>query len=138
MKQLKINLLFVVWIIGTVAGLSFLANDLAQARVSTSSTPPSAGGAATIASGACGATTNGTVVGNNNYGKITIASAATTTCTITYAAALPAAQAACVISAGNSTAIGALVLPYVSSITTAGFVITGAVLASTTFYYHCF
>lgn len=119
--------------------LALLLGSIAQAQnVSSTGTPPFAGGTPTIASGACGTGTNGTIVGNNNYGKITIASAATTTCTVTYAAALPVAQTACLISAANATAIGALVLPYVSSITTTGFVVTGSVLASATFYYHCF
>lgn len=77
-------------------------------------------------------------MGNTNYGAITIGAQATTTCTVVFAAALPAAPKACLVAAGNATAIGALVLPYVSSVTTAGFVVTGAVLASTVFYYHCF
>lgn len=125
------------FLVGLLALCLFSAAH-AQSVHSTGSNPPSSGGAATIASGACGASTNGTITGNNNYGKITIASATATTCTVTFATVLPVAPTACLISAANATAIGALVLPFVSSISTAGFVVTGSVLASATFYYHCY
>ena len=120
-----------------LAALLLCGAAMAQSVTSTI-TPPSAGGTPTIASGACGTGTNGTITGNNNYGKITIGAQATTVCTVVFAVTLATAPTACLVSAANSTAIGALVLPYVSSVTTAGFVVTGAVLASTVFYYHCF
>ncbi len=93
----------------------------------------------TIASGACGATTNGTVAGTDNSGLVTIGAAATTSCTISFHATLAVAPKACVITAANATAAGDIVSSaiYVSSITTAQFVITGSALASNNFYYFC-
>lgn len=97
-------------------------------------------GLPTIASGACGATTNGAVVAGstNQAGNITIGAAATTTCTVSFSATLAAAPKACLITPTNSTAAAqGTALAYVSSVTTAQFVITGAVLASANYAFHC-
>jgi hypothetical protein len=97
------------------------------------------GGSATptIASGACGATTNGTLsaAANDQAGEVIIGAAATTTCTVTFSSAYTTAPRAVMLTAGNAAAIGATVLPYVSAISTTAFTITGALLASTSFYY---
>ena len=100
--------------------------------VNTGTTP-------TIASGACGTGTNGSIAGTDNSGLVTIGAAATTSCTISFHATLAVAPNACVITAANATAAGDIVSSaiYVSSITTAQFVITGSVLASNNFYYFC-
>lgn len=92
----------------------------------------------TIAGGACGAAANGAVTAGSrtNAGNITIGAGATTVCTVVFAVALPTAPV-CVITASNAAAIGALTLAYVSANTTAGFVITGSVLASTNWNYIC-
>ena len=93
----------------------------------------------TIASGACGTGTNGTIAGTDNSGLVTIGASATTSCTISFHATLAVAPKACVITAANATAAGDIVSSaiYVSSITTAQFVITGSALASNNFYYFC-
>lgn len=100
--------------------------------VNTGTTP-------TIASGACGTGTNGSIAGTDNSGLVTIGAAATTSCTISFHATLAVAPNACVITAANATAAGDIVSSaiYVSSITTAQFVITGSALASNNFYYFC-
>jgi hypothetical protein len=97
-------------------------------------------GTPTIASGACGTTTNGTLASGstNQSGKVQIASAATTTCTVSFSTTLGAAPLACVLFPANATAAATgTTVAYVSSITTAQFVITGSVLANTNYYYHC-
>ena len=94
-------------------------------------------GVTTIASGACGATTNGTVAGTNASGLITIGSASTTSCTVSFSATLAVAPNACLVMAANAAAIAATTLPYISAITTGHFVLTGAVLGSTNWYYLC-
>ena len=100
--------------------------------VNTGTTP-------TIASGACGTGTNGSIAGTDNSGLVTIGAVATTSCTISFHATLAVAPNACVITAANATAAGDIVSSaiYVSSITTAHFVITGSALASNNFYYFC-
>lgn len=97
-------------------------------------------GTPTIASGACGATTNGTLAGGstNQSGEVIIASATTTTCTISFSTTLAAAPLACVLEPGNAQAATELANSYISAITTAHWVITGTALASTDYYYHCF
>jgi hypothetical protein len=91
----------------------------------------------TIASGACGATTNGTLsaASTDQSGEIIIGAAATTTCTVSFGLAYTTAPRSVMLTPGNAAAIGATVLPYVSSIGTANFVVTGSLLASTSFYY---
>lgn len=93
-------------------------------------------GATTIASGACGATTNGTVAGTNASGLITIASATTTVCTVSFSTTITA-PGACVIAAANAKAGGTVPVARVSSVGTTNFVITGTDLASTAYYYIC-
>src|SRR5258708_6587195 len=95
------------------------------------------GGTPTIASGACGTGTNGVITsGNNQTGLVTIGAAATTTCTITFSAALLAAPNACMLTPANAAAAAwATTVARVSSISTANFVITGTALASTAYYY---
>jgi hypothetical protein len=97
-------------------------------------------GTPTIASGACGATTNGTIAagGTNQSGEVIIASATTTTCTISFSTTLSAAPIACLLEPGNAQAATELANSYVSAITTGHFVITGTALASTDYYFHCF
>jgi len=97
-------------------------------------------GTPTIASGACGTTTNGTLASGstNQAGEVIIASASTSTCTISFSATLGAAPLACSLTPGNAAAAAwGTTGAYVSSITTGHWVITGT-LASTDFYYHCF
>jgi hypothetical protein len=97
------------------------------------------GSVPTIASGACGTTTNGTISGSNQAGKITIGSATTTACAVSFSATLTVAPVSCTFSPANATAaaIGTTV-PYISAISTGGFTLTGSVLASTNWYYQCF
>lgn len=98
----------------------------------------STAGAPTIASGACGTTTNGTIAGTNQSGIITIGSATTTVCTVSFSATLAAAPNACSITPASAGAADwATTVARVSSITTGGFVITGSALASTIYYFIC-
>jgi len=117
--------------IKTAGGLGVAKNLSVGGHVAVSS------GATTITSGDCGTTTNGTVAGTDTSGLITIGAVATTACKVSFAAAIAAAPKACVITAGNAAAIAATALPYISAITTTYFTITGAVLASTNWYYLC-
>ena len=96
-------------------------------------------GTPTIASGACGATTNGVITsGTNQAGLITIGSAATTTCTVSFSATLAAVPNACVVfPASSGAAATGTTVAYVSAVTTGHFVITGSALASTAYYYLC-
>lgn len=91
----------------------------------------------TISSGACGATTNGTLsaASNDHAGEIIIGAAATTTCTVTFAAGYGVVPRAVILTPGNAAAIGATVLPFVSAIATSSFTVTGSLLANTSFYY---
>jgi hypothetical protein len=108
-------------------------NTFANQIISTAGLP-------TIASGACGATTNGAVVAGstNQTGNITIGSAATTSCTVSFSATLTVAPNSCVIFPTNATAAATgTTVAYVSAITTAHFVITGSALASANYEYLC-
>lgn len=96
----------------------------------------SSAGAPTIASGACGATTNGTVAGTNQSGKITIGSASTSTCTVSFSKTLAAPNSCVIAPASTGAAAQETTHAYVSSISTAGFVVTGT-LASTVYYFIC-
>jgi hypothetical protein len=99
-----------------------------------------AAGAPTIASGACGATTNGAVVAGstNQAGSITIGAAATTTCTITFAAGLTAAPKSCVFFPMNAAAAATgTTVARVGAPTLTNVVLTGAALASSNYAYHC-
>jgi hypothetical protein len=98
-------------------------------------------GTPTIASGACGATTNGTIgAGSTNQsGLLQIGAAATTVCTVTFTPALPAAPSACNATPANAAAaVQATTVARISSVTAAGFVITGTALANANYYYTCF
>jgi hypothetical protein len=100
----------------------------------------SATGLPTISSGACGATTNGAIVAGstNQTGQITIGSATTTTCTISFSATLSQAPEACLIFPTNATAAATgTTVARVSSISTTQFVITGSALASSNYAFHC-
>jgi hypothetical protein len=118
---------------------TFSSTGLAVTAISaTSKMYPDTGDTPTIASGACGTTTNGTISGNDQTGVITIASAATTTCTISFGATWTTAPKACLFSPGNAAAAAATTLPYSTITNTTTWVLHGAVLASTTWNYHCF
>lgn len=94
--------------------------------------------APTIASGACGTLSNGTISGTDQSGKITIASATTTSCAVTFGSSVWAsAPEGCVITPASAASAAVTVLAYVSAIGTTGFTVSGSVLASTSFYYHC-
>ena len=96
------------------------------------------GGTPTISSGACGTGTNGTISGYNDTGKITISSAATTACAVSFSASFTTAPSACTVAAANSTAAAVgTTQPYVSALSASGFTLSGAALASTSWYYHC-
>ena len=119
---------------GGTAGVTHLngTTQLTGQLVPTFGTP-------TIASGACGSTTNGTLAAGsvNQSGEVIIASATTTSCTISFSTTLAAAPKACVLEPGNAQAATELANSYVSAITTGHWVITGTALASTDYYYHC-
>lgn len=95
-------------------------------------------GTPTIASGACGATTNGAIVAGstNQSGQFTIGAATTTSCTISFSTTITAPDM-CVFSPMNAAAIASTTLPRIAAPTTAGFVFTGSVLASTNWGYIC-
>jgi hypothetical protein len=114
----------------TATGVATLSGQL----VFTGQGPP------TIASGACGATTNGAVVAGstNQSGEITIGSASTTTCTVSFSATLGSAPLSCVVFPENAAAAATgTTVAYVSAITTGHFVITGSALANANYYYQC-
>ena len=115
----------------TASGDQTIGAATGNVRIGTGAEP-------TIAGDACGMGANGTVAAGSrsNAGSIEIGAAATTECTVVFAAAMTTAPV-CIIGAANATAIGALVLPYVSANTTDGFVITGSALASSNFNYVC-
>lgn len=117
--------------VSTASGDLTLGASSGSVRVGTGSVP-------TITSGACGTGTNGAVVAGSraNAGSITVGASVATTCTLTFATAMTTAPI-CTITAANATAIGALILAYVSANTTGGFVITGSALASTNWNYVC-
>lgn len=95
-------------------------------------------GSPTIASGACGTGTNGTISGDNQSGVITIGAIATTSCAISFSKTLTAAPKACLFSPGNATAAGATVLAHLDTFSATGFTLSGSVLASAKFNYHCY
>lgn len=100
----------------------------------------STAGLPTIASGACGATTNGAVVAGstNQSGQITIGSASTTTCTISWSATLAAAPNACVFFPMNATAAATgTTVARIGAPTTGGVVLTGSALANSNYAYLC-
>lgn len=99
------------------------------------------GGQPTIASGACGTGTNGAVVAGSTAmsGQITIGAAATTTCTVVFAAALSVAPRSCTFFPMNATAAATgTTVAYGSAPTTTGFVLNGSALANANYAYQCF
>jgi hypothetical protein len=98
----------------------------------------STGNTPTIASAACGALTNGTITGTDQEGKITIGAATTTTCAVTFGSSTwPSAPTGCTFSPASAASAALTVLPYISAVSSSGFTLSGSVLASTSFYYHC-
>ena len=95
-------------------------------------------GTPTIASGACGTGTNGSIAANgNNQGfEVDIGSAATTTCTITFAnSGFVTAPREAQLTAHNAAAAAqGTTLAYVSSLGTTTMVITGSALANANYY----
>lgn len=97
-------------------------------------------GLPTIASGACGATTNGAVVSGstNQSGQITIGSAATTTCTISWSATLAVVPNACVFFPMNAAAAATgTTVARVGAPTNSQVVLTGSALANANYAYLC-
>jgi len=95
-------------------------------------------GTPTISSGACGTGTNGSIAANgNNQGfEVDIGSAATTTCTITFAnSGFVTAPREAQLTAHNAAAAAqGTTLAYVSSLGTTTMVITGSALANANYY----
>ena len=95
-------------------------------------------GTPTISSGACGTGTNGSIAANgNNQGfEVDIGSAATTTCTITFAnSGFVTAPREAQLTAHNAAAAAqGTTLAYVSSLGTTTMVITGSALANADYY----
>jgi len=93
----------------------------------------------TIANGACGAAANGAVVAGSTdqSGNITIGGAATATCTVVFSATRGVAPRNCWLQPTNAAAAAiGTTGAYVSSVTTAQFVITGT-LAGANYGYTC-
>jgi hypothetical protein len=112
----------------TLGGLSTFTGQF----ISTFGTP-------TIASGACGATTNGAIAmgSTNQSGQVTIGSATTTSCTISFSTTITA-PGACVIFPENATAAATgTTVARVSAVGTTSWTITGSNLASANYYYIC-
>lgn len=95
----------------------------------------STNGTPTITSGSCGTGANGTVAGTYQSGEVTIGSATTTSCEVTFSPALPQNPGACIITAVNAAAAAAAAR--VSAWSATGLIINAAALASTTFNYVC-
>ena len=98
-------------------------------------------GTPTISSGACGTGTNGAIVagGNDQSFEVTIGSAATTACTISFASTFSTAPRAAIISPANAAAAATGTTgAYVSSLGTTTVVITGSALANANYYVHVF
>jgi hypothetical protein len=98
---------------------------------------PSQASSPSIASGACGTGTNGSISGTDQSGKITISSAVTTACAVTFGNNYTTAPKACVFSPASSASAATTVLAYISALSASGFTLSGSVLASTSFYYEC-
>lgn len=97
-------------------------------------------GTPTIASAACGTGSNGAVVAgsDNQSGQITIGSAATTTCTLSWSTTLAVAPQACVFFPANAAAAATgTTVARVGAPSTAGVVLTGSALANANYSYVC-
>lgn len=116
--------------------LGFSTNNLAAGDVDANQHFRMGGASSpTISSGACGTGTNGVLTsGNDQAGLITIGSATTATCAVTFALAYTTVPRGIHLQAANAGAATALSGEYVSALSTTGFTITGT-LASTTWYY---
>jgi hypothetical protein len=93
-----------------------------------------------INSGDCGATTNGAIVAGstNQSGQLTIGAAATTTCKVTFSAALAAAPKFCSVFPMNATgAATGTTVARVGAPTTTDFTITGSALANANYGFLC-
>lgn len=115
-----------------------LTGTTAIARTNFSGQFYSTYGMAAIASGACGATTNGAVSGGYQSGIVTIGSATTTTCNITFSPAATQSPSGCILFPENAAAAAAgTTVARISSVGTGGFIITGSALANANYYYIC-
>jgi hypothetical protein len=126
--------------INHTTGLVTLSNGLAVTTTTTSTghSSPSTGNTPTIASAACGALTNGTISGTDQDGKITIGAATTTACAVTFGSSTWASGPnSCTFSPASAASAALTVLPYISALSASGFTLSGSVLGSTSFYYHC-
>lgn len=122
--------------VGSTADPTVALDIAGSAKISVHITPSAT--TPTIASGACGTGSNGTITGSDHAGKITIGAAATTACAVSFGTTFAAAPTACTFSPASSASAATTVLAYISAISTTGFTLSGAVLASTSFYYQCF
>ncbi len=98
-------------------------------------------GTPTIASGACGAGANGTLAtsSTNQAGKVVIGSSATAGCNINFSTTLTQTPVSCVVTPATALlATNQLSSVFISSVTNSAWVLTGNILASTNWYYHCF
>lgn len=98
-----------------------------------------AGGLPTIASGACGTTTNGAVVaGSTNQSmQITIGSATTTSCTISFSKTLSPVPKSCTFSPMTAASAGSGVVASIAAPSGTGVVLSGTALTSTSWAIHC-
>jgi hypothetical protein len=107
-------------------------------NTSTGHTSESTSNTPSIASGACGTGTNGSIAGTDQDGTITIGASATTACAIVFGSSTwVTGPNACVFSPRNAGAAAITTLAYVSALSASGWTLTGSVLASTTWGYHC-
>ena len=128
------RLLFYTLPDGTVNDILGMTLDQSQHLFlsNNASAPP------TIASSACGSGTNGSISGSDQAGVITIGASAATTCTVSFGSTWNTAPRVCAFSPGNAAAAAATTLPYSTITNSSTWVLHGAVLASTTWGYHCF
>jgi hypothetical protein len=97
-------------------------------------------GTPTISSGACGSGTNGSVLGGSTQysGRITIGSASTTSCIVTWASQLANTPAACIFFPMNATAAAVnTTQAYAGTPTNQSIVLNGAALANANYSYIC-
>jgi hypothetical protein len=122
----------------TAGGIGAAGNIFSGGALTAVGNFVTATGSPTIASGACGTGTNGTIAGDNQSGVITIGAVATTSCAVSFSKTLANAPKSCVAFPGNAAAAAGTVLAYIGTIATTGFTLSGSVLASTKFNYHCY
>lgn len=93
-----------------------------------------------IASNACGSTTQGTLSSpsTDTSGYFTIGTATVTSCAISFGSRHAQAPNACVLQPMNAAAAAqGTTGAYVSALSTTGFTVTGALLDSAEYGYHC-